>query len=127
MEAKFGELHKDTFGKNITGGGAPDQGNGYYARALPYKEWFIFNYAVRSHIHILEWMPFTLTSLIVGGLTLPIPAAIATLVYTLGRAVLTIGLLTCGLKGRVVGSFVQEVGIIGSFVIAVWSLVKIFL
>jgi hypothetical protein len=47
METKFGEYHKTYMGIDAVtpGFGYPDGGAGPYARALPYKDWFMFNCA----------------------------------------------------------------------------------
>lgn len=126
LEENFGEIHRQSFGKDIGGGGAPDSGNGWYSEKLDYKTWVEFNLAQRTQIHILEWMPLTLLLIVIGGIKLPIPAAIAGFIFTLGRIILSIGVVCFGPRGRSVGGFIFEVAMLGNFVIAIWSLVKIY-
>lgn len=71
-------------------------------------------------------MPLTLLIIVIGGIKLPIPAAVAGFLFALGRILLTIGVINCGPRGRMVGGFVSEIALLGNFVIAIWSLVKIY-
>lgn len=126
MQENFGEVHRESFGSEIAGGGAPDSGNGWYADKMSYKNWVEFNIANRTAVHILEWMPVTLLMIVIGGIKLPIPAAIAGFVFVLGRIILTIGVLSYGPRGRMLGGAIAEIALLGNFVIAIWSLVKVY-
>ena len=35
-------------------GGLPDDGNGFYAAKLSYKDWYDYNNTVRGHLNFLE-------------------------------------------------------------------------
>ena len=39
---QFNEAHQQELKSQITAGGYPDMGNGYYARMLSYRDWFEF-------------------------------------------------------------------------------------
>ena len=125
MDTHFLETHKQFFKGTLPAGAQPDTGNGYYCRELSYKDWFFFNTVYRAHIHILEWLPYNLMCLIVGGLKLPIAAAVSCFVYTIGRIIMTISVFKCP-KGRPVGGIIQEIALIANFIITVWSIVEIF-
>ena len=41
--AQFNQEHQEAFGRDAPLGGIPDDGNGYYADKLQYKDWYDFN------------------------------------------------------------------------------------
>ena len=51
---QFNELHQEAFGTDISPGGYPDTGNGFYADKLSYKDWYTFNNWQRAHLNFWE-------------------------------------------------------------------------
>ena len=54
--SQFNGEHQKAFGTDAPVGGLPDDGNGYYSKKLPYKDWYVFNNWVRAHLNFLETM-----------------------------------------------------------------------
>ena len=74
LKEKFGEEHKKF---NITPAklAYPDQGNGYYSRALPYQNWFKWNSAMRAHQHAVEYLPIALIATLANWFFCPTAGA----------------------------------------------------
>ncbi|XP_023211027.1 microsomal glutathione S-transferase 3-like [Centruroides sculpturatus] len=65
----------------------------------------IFNCMQRSHLNFLEYYPFFIVLLLLGGFPYPVLGAIAGFVYLLGRIVYAIGYSTGNPSSRFWGSF----------------------
>ncbi len=96
-------------------------GAGQYSAKLGYKEWYEFSSAQRAHYNFLEWIASTLIFLLVAGVYFPIPAAALGLAVFIGRLTYAIGYTRGGPTGRFIGVLINDIAIIGSFVLGVIS------
>ena len=52
---QYADIHKENYPEGeINLGGLPDQGEGWYSRDLPLKEWYDLNVAIRNQKNYLE-------------------------------------------------------------------------
>ncbi len=121
LKDNFGKEHTEAFGEDIKGEGYPDMGSGLYASKLTYKEWHQFNSAQRAHYNFVEWIASTLILIIVAGIYFPMPAAGLGLAIFIGRLIYSIGYAMNGPKGRSIGAVINDIAILGVFVLGVIS------
>lgn len=99
--------------------GYPDTGHGKFAEKLTMDEWIEFNNTQRVHYNFLEGLPVVLLLLLVSGLHHTRFTVLCGSVYFIGRALYTIGYLTKGHKGRMIGVLTLDIALIallyGSF------------
>ena len=71
---QFKDEHQAAFGTDSepAKGGFPDCGEGRYSEKLEYKDWHIFNLAMRIHLNFVEMMPYLIGVLCISGLYLPL-------------------------------------------------------
>ncbi len=82
-------------------------GSGLYSDKLPYKNWVLFNNAVRAHQNIVEQIHFLLVFFLVCGLVLPKIMLILSWLGVAGRIFYVIGYVKKGPNGRMVGAFMN--------------------
>lgn len=99
-------------------------GGGRYSNKLSYKQWYEFSSAQRAHYNFLEWIASTLVFLLVAGIYFPIPAAALGLGVFIGRLTYAIGYAMGGPNGRLIGVLINDLAILGAFVLAFISSVK---
>ena len=73
IEQKYGEKHREAFGKDakINKLGYPDMGNNLYADVLPYKDWFKMANAQRMHESGYEYTFVFLPNAFICALSFP--------------------------------------------------------
>ena len=108
MKKNFAEIHKENYpGHRAQPLGFPDVGSGIYSDKLSYKEWFLFNNAMRSHLNIVEQIHFLLVFFLVGGLILPKITMVLAWLGVIGRAFYVIGYTMKGPNARLFGAFLN--------------------
>eukprot|EP00357_Protocruzia_adherens_P029021 CAMPEP_0114974062 /NCGR_PEP_ID=MMETSP0216-20121206/1313_1 /TAXON_ID=223996 /ORGANISM="Protocruzia adherens, Strain Boccale" /LENGTH=170 /DNA_ID=CAMNT_0002334647 /DNA_START=40 /DNA_END=552 /DNA_ORIENTATION=- len=123
---QFEDEHKKAFGGAVAKGGYPDNGNGYYGAKLPYEQWVGIANAQRVHYNCLETLTPALLFLLLGGLGYPTQAAIMGTLMVVGRLLYTIGYVSKGAGGRLIGVIIYEVGFIYSFVLSILTVANVF-
>ena len=93
-------------------------GGGRYSAKLSYKDWYTFSSAQRAHYNFLEWIASTMIFLLIAGIYFPIPSAVLGLAVFLGRLLYAIGYAVGGPNGRLVGVLINDLAILGSFVLS---------
>jgi glutathione S-transferase len=88
---------------------------------LSYKEWYEFNSAQRAHYNFVEWIASTLLLVLVSGIYFPIPAAVLGLTIFIARIIYSVGYVIDGPKGRFIGALINNLAILGVFVLSVIS------
>ena len=90
---QFNEEQEDAFGTKIKAPlfGYPDTGNGYFAKKLPYKDWFRFNNAQRVQINFLEHITFAIIGPLVVGIKYPMWGLVCAGLIIVGRLLFCIG------------------------------------
>jgi len=126
LEKHFGDDHKKATGQEIVRGGYPDMGNGRYASKLGYKEWYDFNNRQRAHYNFLEQVATIITLVLVSGVWFPCAATAVGAVYFVGRILSTIGYVTKGPKGRLVGVALSSLSLLAGIVLAGISCVRVY-
>jgi len=126
MRTNFRETHMANFGYGIIQGGYPDMGNGYYSKKLDYKNWFEFNSRQRAHYNSIENIVAVLPFIFIGGINLPIASASFGLIYLVGRIIYSIGYIKSGPKGRTFGGVIKDVGLVGTFIVSIISIMKMY-
>ena len=71
--------------------GYPDDGNGRYARAKLYPEWYFFNVAMRQRLNGQESLVAMAPLSLVNGLFLPYPTVGLVTAYSIGRYLYVLG------------------------------------
>lgn len=127
MKKNFGEEHNRIFNEEIKAGGYPDTGSGFYAKGLPYEDWYKLNNAQRAHLNCIEMVASTMAFLLVAGIIFPIPAAAFGLLVIIGRLFYAVGYATKGMQGRVLGSGLNYLGMLALFVLSVTSCIYFIL
>ena len=74
--------------------GYPDSGAGWYARRLPYKDWFAFNCAQRVHMNNVEHLSYTIPLFFASGIFFPRFVAGMGGVVLVGRELYRVGYMT---------------------------------
>jgi len=118
MKDNFGQEHREAFGEELKGEGYPDMGGGRYSAKLSYKDWYNFSSAQRAHYNFLEWIASTMVFLLIAGIYFPIPSAALGLAVFIGRLIYAIGYTVGGPQGRLIGVIINDLAIIGSFVLS---------
>ena len=122
---KFAEIHSSEHPgqKFAPRHGYPDQGEGRFSKALPYKQWFLFASAQRIANNYFEQLPMMILFTILAGICSNETAFITALVYIGGRFLYSFGYMRSpGL--RVPGAAVQDGALLFQFYLAVNGLVK---
>ena len=113
LEDNFGEQHKKDFGSVPLKGGYPDMGNGRYSDKLSYKDWYNFNNTQRAHYNFLEQVGSILALLLIAGIGFPTVAGILGWTYFVGRVLFTIGYISKGPQGRLIGVVLVDLALLG--------------
>ena len=124
--AQFNEQHQEAFGRDAPLGGIPDDGNGYYADKLPYKDWFAFNNVQRAHINLLEGIGVHITLTFVTAIGNPLWAVISLYLFIIGRITYGCGYAKKGPAGRACGGRIAALGFLGAlsgsiYTLATWN------
>lgn len=107
------EEHKKATGEDkLPSSGYPDMGNGRYAAALTYSEWFAVNNGQRAHYNGVESIAVALASLLAGGAFFPRVAAGAGAAYIVGRELYATGYAAKGPSGRIAGAGLVDLGLL---------------
>lgn len=125
MERNFNEVHRHELGADAPRGGYPDMGNGRYSERLTYAEWYEFNNAQRAHYNYLEHLPVVLFLGVAAGIKLPLEAAIAEMVYLIGRVFYSIGYVLKGPSGRLIGALLADLGLLALLGLGLYSGISI--
>lgn len=126
LEKNFGDIHRQAFGVEINPEGYPDTGSGKYSQQLEYKEWFEFNLHQRAHYNALEQVATMIAAVLLTGIAMPLTGCIIGWVYFIGRTIYTVGYITKGPKGRLVGALICDATIVAIFVTSIISMVRVF-
>ncbi len=92
-------------------------GGGRYTQKLSYKEWYEFSSAQRAHYNFVEWIASTLVLILISGVYFPIPAASLGLAVFIARLLYAIGYAVGGPNGRLIGVLINDLAILGVFVL----------
>ena len=84
---QFQEEHEEGFpGSGGTQyAGFPDNGDGRYSAQLTYKQWIEYNSSIRAHQNFVEYLPFVVIVLSVGGIYLPKTGVCIGILIMVGR------------------------------------------
>eukprot|EP00607_Mallomonas_marina_P008497 CAMPEP_0182416644 /NCGR_PEP_ID=MMETSP1167-20130531/1008_1 /TAXON_ID=2988 /ORGANISM="Mallomonas Sp, Strain CCMP3275" /LENGTH=164 /DNA_ID=CAMNT_0024589601 /DNA_START=14 /DNA_END=505 /DNA_ORIENTATION=- len=115
------EEHKKHFSEGIQKFGYPDMGNGRYSQLLPYQDWVNFNNAQRSHYNMIESSGPVLACLVTSGFMYPKVAAASGFTYAVGHILYSIGYITKGANGRIVGAVLSHSNSIFLFLLALYA------
>ena len=110
------EMHVDKEGKAITEtntGGFPDCGEGRYSDKLSYKDWYEFMCRQRAFGNLNEQYPVIIGLTVIGGLFIPITAAVICFVQIVFRLAYTVGYAKNGPGGRLIGTLVANLTLWG--------------
>lgn len=121
MKTNFGSEHKNSIGLDIEKGGYPDMGNGRYSAKLNYEQWYRFNNAQRAHYNFLEFAPSCLVMHFVAGVYFPVVASALGVALIIGRFIYSVGYVSGGPKGRVLGAIIGDLVLLGQFGISLAS------
>ncbi len=72
-------------------------------------------------MNFVEGICSMMTLLLIGGVSLPIPAAVLGLILILGRIIYAVGYFQGGPNSRVAGVLMAHIGELGLFGLAVYS------
>ena len=122
--AQFKEEATEMNWEEIPTGGAPDNGNGYYADKLSYAEWYHFNNVQRTQLNSLELNFIMAIFMLVGTFNYPTVGFSFSVLMVVGRLIFVVGYEKCGPKGRIPGALLADVAIIGLFVLSIMSIFK---
>ena len=101
--------------------GYPDQGTGRFADKLTDEQWLQFNNAQRAHQNYLEQLPTILVLLLISGLGAPRVAVPLAIVFMVGRWLYGKGYRAEGPVGRMTGTKVMYIGVIGLLFTALYT------
>lgn len=118
MKENFEDEHQEAFKQEITEGGYPDVGSGYYAKKLSYKDWYFFNNAQRAHMNFVEMIASSLMFLLVGGLYCSCLATGFGALMIVSRAIYAWGYMSSGPQGRRLGAILNGLAILGLFILS---------
>ena len=103
----------------------PDQGDGRYSQKLTDQQWEKFNCYQRAHHNYLESLTPTITWLLLGGIKYPyISTGLAAVIFV-ARQFYCSGYRKRGPSGRFIGGYISGAGVVGLFVTAMASSIKI--
>lgn len=88
-------------------------GNGRYSEKLSYSQWYKFNNAQRAHYNLVESAPSIFAFLFISGLYFPIPSAVLGLVVVISRIIYSIGYVSGGPGGRLIGALLVDLALLG--------------
>lgn len=121
MKINFGTEHKNSTGLDIEKGGYPDMGNGRYSSRLSYEQWYRFNNAQRVHYNFLEFAVPHIVTHFVAGIYFPVVASALGVVLIIARFLYSVGYVTGGPKGRVIGAITGDLVFLAHFGLALAS------
>ena len=124
LKENFGSQHQEAFGEEIKKGGYPDTGSGVYASKLSYKDWYLFNSSQRAHMNFVEMIASSLMFLLVAGLYCPCMATGFGVLMIVSRIFYSVGYVNSGPKGRLVGALLNDIAILGLFIMSMIFLVN---
>ena len=106
----FNEIHKKEVGTDskVDYAGMPDQGNGWYSRALSYEKWVAFNNAQRTAMNYVESFPQLIMFTLVSGIYYPNLSLAGVWIYILGRILYSFGYRK-ETRYRIPGAFLQMI------------------
>ena len=91
--SNFDKLHQEKYGKKPATLGYPDDGNGFYAKKMPYKDWLQFTKCQDAHYDFMGAIGPYLTMTGICAINQPEMAFGITFLFVLFR--LIFGLLYC--------------------------------
>ena len=122
---QFKEEHQKAFpGTDPAIMGHPDAGDGRYSDKLEYKQWVDFNNRWRVHQNFVEFLPLMVTTLVIGGLFVPVVTMVVAIINALARIIYTIMYATKGSDNRVLAALTGNIPI---YLLLVWTLVKVII
>ena len=125
MEALAGDEHRKAYaGEKPPEMGFPDAGSGRFALSLDYKTWLEFNNGMRSHLNIVEQLPFIVTFVLVGGLIAPSAALYIAWFGVVARTCYILGYALFGPNARLIGAVAGNLPIYGLGFYSAYQLVK---
>ncbi len=98
--------------------------DGIKSQKLGDTEWHKFSCYKTVHHHAMEYMPFAMTTLFIGGVHYPVISASFGAVYVIGRQVFATGYRTYGPEGRYNGNLILRIGVLGLLVTSITSSLK---
>ena len=119
---QFEQEHQEAFGCSPDPYGNPDNGNGYYAEKLTYKQWYDFNNGQRAHYNFLETFTPLAVMHFICAINLPFLAMICGFGCVLGKILYSVGYMSGGPQGRIAGALIVDVALLTVFVGACISL-----
>ena len=121
---QFEEEHRSFYGpeSKVDPIGLPDQGNGWYARKLEYKQWVLMNNGMRIVFNMVESYPFYVPCVVLASLYFPMPALVCAWLVALGRIFYAIGYKQQAGK-RILGGMIQGLSGMTLIILAVTSCV----
>ena len=124
---QFDDMHRQAFPgqEHAPEFGYPDTGNGFYAKKLPYADWFNFNCAQRCQVNFLEHITFLVLGTIICAFAYPVWALVLQAFIFLGRLLFTIGYSVWGPSGRIPGALIMDLAIFGTFGLMIAAVVKL--
>ena len=105
--------------------GYPDTGNGYYAKKLPYSDWFKINCGQRCQINFLEHLNFLIVGTLICALAYPVWALVLQCFIFTGRLLFSIGYTVYGPSGRTPGAIIMDLAIFGTFGLMIAAVVEL--
>lgn len=102
-------------------GGYPDMGCGRYAAKLSDEDWLLFNNAQRAHYNFVEGVATYILLILVSGLYYPLYATYLGIAIFIGRLLFSIGYVSKGPNGRLIGALLVDFGLLGLVVLSVMS------
>lgn len=118
FETHFPQLLK---GKFSIKGGYPDAGQGRYSDKLSDEDWIQFNSYQRAHANYIEGAVTVIVALLISGLTFPRSAALAGLMYIIGRQVYNFGYWFSGPGGRGSGAAILDIALVYLGITSIYS------
>ena len=114
---KFAEEHKRAFPEKTRAPefGYPDSGCGYYAKRLPYADWFRMNNGQRCQINFLEHITYAIIAPLIIGLQYPAEALYISIAIFVGRLLFTLGYSSLGPSARLPGALIMDAGLFIGF------------
>lgn len=94
-------------------------GCGRYAAKLSDEDWQLFNNAQRAHYNFVEGVATYILLIIVAGLSYPMYATYLGIAVFAGRLLFSIGYVSKGPGGRLLGALLIDFALLGLVVLAV--------
>ena len=95
-------------GEKASQAGYPDMGSGPFSKKLSYSQWIYFNNAQRCQGNFLEQINFMLVSVVFTALWSPWAAFALMMTFCVSRLLFSMGYLSWGPKGRLVGAILGD-------------------